>query len=170
MNFIIREATENDSIKMGQVITLSWKTAYAGIVPEDYLNNLSFDDRAKTFSNDINKKSDTDYFIAELNGKAIGALVLSKCRDKDLKDAGEVCAMYLLPEYIGKGYGTEMMRFSVSFLAKSGFDIISLWVLEDNSRARKFYQKCGFISDGAKKELVIGKPLTALRYKTEIRQ
>ncbi|HAN20237.1 MAG: hypothetical protein A2Y15_05125 [Clostridiales bacterium GWF2_36_10] len=169
MNLNIRKAEYGDAEKIAYVHTMSWKVAYAGIIPDEYLNNLSVDDRAEKFRLYFDKNENTFYFLTELDEKTIGFIVLQECRDKDLKGAGEICAMYLLPEYFNKGYGSHMMRFSVNFLANKGYKTIALWVLEENARARKFYQKCGFVFDGKKKKIDIGKPLKVIRYRTEIR-
>ncbi len=50
-------------------------------------------------------------------------------------------------------------------LHKLGFQDIFLWVLEENSRARKFYEKCGFTSAGRSMEYEIGgKMLREMQY------
>lgn len=56
------------------------------------------------------------------------------------------------------------MEFAVSYAREIDYKRIILWVLEENYRARKFYEKCGFSFDGGKKELVYGKTLVAMRY------
>jgi len=47
-----------------------------------------------------------------------------------------------------------MMEFSLAELKLMGHDEALLWVLEENSRARLFYEKCGFTFDVAKKEII----------------
>lgn len=58
---------------------------------------------------------------------------------------GEVWTLYVLPEYWGKGYGGALLRHSVNWLTEQGFERIYLWALETNQRARRFYEKNGFI-------------------------
>lgn len=169
MNLNIRKASIDDAEKIAYVRSASWRAAYAGIVPDEYLKNISLDTRADKFRADIAGNPDMNFFVAELDRNVIGILILSKCRDKDVSNAGEIDGIYLLPEYIGKGYGTDMIRFSVSFLANAGFDSIYLWVLEENNQARKFYQKCGFSADGSKKKMNIGKHLNVIRMRTKIK-
>ncbi|RKI85043.1 N-acetyltransferase [bacterium 0.1xD8-71] len=53
----------------------------------------------------------------------------------------------------------------VTELHKLGFQDIFLWVLEENLRARKFYEKCGFTSAGRSMEYEIGgKMLREMQY------
>ena len=72
--------------------------------------------------------------------------------------------MYLLEAFWGKGYGREMMDFSLLELKRMGYGEALLWVLEANSRARRFFEKCGFVFDGSIKEINIDKPLIVMRY------
>lgn len=45
---------------------------------------------------------------------------------------------------MGKGYGKHLFKRRVEELKALGYDKIILWVLEDNKRARTFYEKNGF--------------------------
>lgn len=68
---------------------------------------------------------------------------------------GEVVAIYLLPEIWGSGQGRELLRYWLGKLKKKVVKNICLWVLEDNIRARKFYEKNGFQLSGNKCEIKI---------------
>jgi len=58
-----------------------------------------------------------------------------------------------------------MMEFAVSELNKAGYNEIIIWVLEENMRAMRFYEKAGFAQDVASKILEIdGKEHTIIRY------
>ena len=51
----------------------------------------------------------------------------------------------MLPDYIGKGYGYELLNWATKELIKQGYIQILLWVLDDNHLANEFYEKNGFI-------------------------
>ena len=72
--------------------------------------------------------------------------------------------MYLIDKHWDKGYGREMMDYSIAEMKRRGQNEVYLWVLEENARARQFYEKCGFAYDGTKKEISIDKPLIEMRY------
>ena len=57
-----------------------------------------------------------------------------------------------------------MMNYAVDMLKSKGYSEIILWTLEENNRAKRFYEKYGFIFDGSKKEIKIGKSLIEIRY------
>ena len=165
MAFVIRKAEMADAYNIATVHVLSWESAYRNIMPDDYLNNLSIDRRAENFKkNIVEHKEKAWFFVAENDGKIIGNICLGNSRDDDKPQAGEIIAIYLLEEFWGKGYGRKMMKYAVDMLKSRGYGDIILWVLEENDRARRFYEKCGFALDGSKKEIEIGKPLIEIRY------
>jgi RimJ/RimL family protein N-acetyltransferase len=165
MGFIIRETTKSDAYDVATVHVRSWQSAYRNIIPDSFLDGMNIEKQAERFTNDINEyRGKTFYYVAENDGRIIGNLVLSGCRDDDKGDAGEVIAMYLHPEQWDKGFGRQMMEYAVAELESLGYKEIVIWVLEENHRARKFYEKCGFTPDGTKKELCIDKPLVVVRY------
>ena len=56
----------------------------------------------------------------------------------------ELCRLYSLNEYIGKGIGKSLMLQCLDFAAESGHDYMWLGVWEYNFRAQEFYKKFGF--------------------------
>ncbi len=60
------------------------------------------------------------------------------------KKVGEIHEIFVLPEYRGKGIGTELMRLAIKYAQKKGRNVAELWVGRKNYRARKFYVKLGF--------------------------
>ena len=92
------------------------------------------------------------HYVITLDDVIIGFLTISVARDNDLKDSFyELVGLYLNPEYVAKGYGKQAMDWIKKEIKSRGYDKISLWVLEENNRARRFYEKAGFVSDGEAK-------------------
>lgn len=168
MKLTIRKAVPDDAYDYSDAHIASWRYAYKGIVPDDYLDGLSVETRAESFRQSFAESSNILYLCAVYNDKIIGTLIINPSRDKDLPDAGEVSAIYLRPEYIGTGFGHKMMDYAVETLQQQGFNTMIVWALEDNTRACRFYEKCGYVADGAKKEINIGKPLTEIRFRKNL--
>ena len=61
---------------------------------------------------------------------------------------GELYAIYLDPDRIGTGPGRRLSEHAVEDLRSRGFDTATLWVLETNERARRFYEAAGWTHDG----------------------
>ncbi len=160
----IRYAGLSDAEALGEVHSESWRAAYKGIVPDEVLEAFTSENRAKQIGEMIAKDMECTA-IALKDGKAAGFACIGGCRDEDLGEPyGEVWGIYVKPEYFRSGAGTEILNWSMEELKKRGYKSVSLWVLEQNNRARKFYEKQGFKHDGTKKEIEAGAKLTVVRY------
>ena len=82
---------------------------------------------------------------------------------------GELVSLYLLPRCAGKGIGKALMDAAAAGLKSMGFSRMFLWVLEDNYRARRFYEKAGFrLGPGILNDEICGKALRELQYVKEL--
>ena len=80
-------------------------------------------------------------------------------------DSGEVISIYFLLDYMRKGYGTKLLGAVMNELKKQGFNDVFLWVLEENSIARQFYENYGFnCSNDYLDDNIGGKDLREVRY------
>ena len=164
MDIQIREALTKDAYEYAANHIACWKAAYKGIISDEYLENMSVEQMAERNRTILSDPGTFSYYYADLNGRMIGRLVIGKCRDEDKPNQGEIAAIYLLDEFWGKGYGREMMEYSLSELKRKGYGEVLIWVLEANSKARLFYEKCGFVFDGKTQEISIDKSHTEMRY------
>lgn len=138
----------------------SWRYAYRGIIPQGYLDKILKGHWSKNF--DI---ADWNTVICIYDGKYIGTSSFCKSRFEKYKNLGEVISIYLLPEYIGLGYGKKLLDFVIEQLKEKGYNEAFLWVLEENEKARNFYEKYGFKLDNDYLEDTIGgKKLKEVRY------
>lgn len=160
----IRYSVLDDAQALGEIHSLSWRAAYKGIVSDEVLKDFSPEARAERFKYHF-AHSERKNAIAFCDGEAAGFITIGKCRDADCgDDCGEVWSLYLKPEFWKRGIGSSLLRWGTNELKKKGFNKIVLWVLEDNINARRFYEKYGFVFDGTRKEIEIGKKYIELRY------
>ena len=168
MGIVIRNVLVEEAYDYSVNHIACWQDAYRGIIPDDYLANMpaQLEKRTEWNRQALSEPDDCKYLCATYDNKMIGRLVYSKCRDEDKvgTNTGEVHAIYLLADYWDKGYGKQMMDFAISELSLAGYREVIVWVLENNNRARHFYEKYGFILDGSSKEIVIGETLVEVRY------
>ena len=96
----------------------------------------------------------------------VGWVAGGRCRDADRPGPGhgEVYAIYVLPEWWGRGAGRLLMAHAVRALTETGQPDITLWVLEANEQARRVYAAAGFRPDGARQLLDLGGPVTEVRF------
>lgn len=64
-------------------------------------------------------------------------------------DAGDLYAIYVTPALWSSGVGRALMTSVLEALSAAGYPRAILWVLADNTRARRFYERAGFGPDGA---------------------
>jgi GNAT superfamily N-acetyltransferase len=101
-------------------------------------------------------------FVAEEAERVVGFASVGDSRDE--RGKGELSAIYVLPEAWGFGAGSALMASALEELR--GYSSATLWVLEDNPRARGFYEREGWILDGGRREeVILGAPVAEVRYR-----
>ncbi len=158
----IRHIQKNDDrLAISRIYEESWKFAYKDIIPESYLESIP----VGCWASNIEKEGMNTLVLIE-DGLFIGTSSYCKSRFLDFSDLGEIVSIYFLPQYIGKGYGKLLLDAVIEELGQLGFDEIFLWVLEDNLRARKFYEKASFTPSGNYlNDNIGGKDLREMQYK-----
>lgn len=114
----------------------SWQAAYAGLLPDDFLARLSAGERAASWAGRI-REGVGQVLVLEEDGVIAGFAAFAP---------SQLYAMYLLPEFWGRGLGRALHDRVVA--AMSG-DSAVLWVLATNERAKAFYARQGWVDDGA---------------------
>jgi GNAT superfamily N-acetyltransferase len=149
MDARVRRAAVDDAAEVARVHIETWRVAYAHVFPTDYLAGLSIEDRTERWRENL-ATSETDVFVAESEERVIGFAAAGPARDEH-KSAppAELFALYVDPQEWGKGLGRSLLERVETALRDRGFEEAGLWVLEDNPRARRFYEKAGWVADGA---------------------
>lgn len=162
-NIIIRWATHRDALEIARVHTDGWKVAYKNIIPDHILDNISVEKRCSYFTEALKEKRE-ETAVLIIDNQIIGFLTLGPNRDDDLDEShGEIWGIYLSPKHWGIGHGKTLMKWGIDQLNQKGYKKITLWVLQDNTKSRKFYERLGFQEDGVK-EITLGIPLKEVRY------
>jgi ribosomal protein S18 acetylase RimI-like enzyme len=164
----VRRAKPRDATGIGLVHVRSWQATYRGHFPQEFLDGLDPKQRAAKWRRYLKESSDdrARLLVTEQNREIVGFANVGPCRDEQLTTAGEVRAIYLLPEYWDRGLGRELMAAGLDALTSAGFPEAILWVLAANDRARRFYDAGGWIADGAVKEDEgFGFPIREVRYR-----
>jgi len=134
----IRAATEHDAVAISQVHLRSWRTTYAGIVPDEYLATLNEAERILLWREWLSR--DLQVYIADLDGEIVGFISGGPIREPVQTYDVELFAIYLLEQAQGHGIGTALLRELAGSLLSKGFSSMIVWVLEKNS-SRHFYVK-----------------------------
>ena len=146
----MRLARADDAGEIGRVHVETWQHCYRGMMPDKILDSLSIEQRAAQWASRLTAATyDNSVFVAEVDGKIAGFASCSAARGEDSLDgAGELEAIYLLPEHWGHGLGRALLDRAEGWLRKNRHPIATLWVLIANDRARKFYEAAGWTCEG----------------------
>lgn len=125
----------------------SWQRAYRGLLPQHHLDSLNIEEaidrRARNWP-------DPGSHVAERHGQVVGWLALGPYRGEDAPaGSGEIYALYVDPPFWSAGIGGALLSYGLPLLAEQQLAPVFLWVLRENMRARRFYERRGFIADGA---------------------
>jgi GNAT superfamily N-acetyltransferase len=149
---VIRLATSADAWAIGRVHVLSWQTGYRGLVSDSLLDNLSIEGRAKFWAGVFAQpRPNQRTFVADFSGDVRGFVTGGRCRDDDSPTSGELQAIYVLPEQWDTGTGSALHKVCIDALRADAFTDATLWMVEGNDRALRFYGKHGWKPDGASK-------------------
>lgn len=145
----LRQATSADAEAVGRIHVESWNVAYRGIMPDDVIALTDLSYRTQFWAERIADR-EWPVFLLEENGKSVAfcQMVPSKDPDDDPARVGHITSIHVLPHLRGRGHGRVLMEHVLHEFQKRGFTQVTLWVLEENRKARAFYQKYGFERDG----------------------
>lgn len=140
---LIRKATYDDIKAMAKVNVDSWRSTYKSIVPDTYLDNMSYGLREKSFQKALDDEQIIVY-AAEEDEEVVGYIIGGKNREIEEFPAyeGELYALYLLKEFHGRGIGKELVSKLFDELKAHGIQHVMVKVLKENP-AKIFYQRLG---------------------------
>jgi GNAT superfamily N-acetyltransferase len=86
-------------------------------------------------------------FVAEVEGRVVGVVQVGP--DPDDPSLGRLRGLHVEPAAQGAGLGAALHEHAVARLRAAGFATAVLWVFEANGHARAFYERRGWVADGA---------------------
>jgi GNAT superfamily N-acetyltransferase len=169
----IRQAELADGKAIAAIHVRSWQAAYQGLIPQHYLDGLNPSQRQPVWKRLLAETSwpRKGILVAEVDGSVAGFAGLGPTRDQDEDPAtiAEITAIYLAPGVWGAGIGSRLMTTALETFAQAGYEQATLWVLDTNVRARRFYETKGWHSDGSvKQDEARGFAVTEIRYRRAV--
>jgi len=167
----IRPAVFADAAALGRVHVAAWRAAYRHLLPARVLDALSEEERARRWERILSTSADGT-LVAEVDGGIAGFASIGASRDADAVPggAGELYALYAVPEWWSRSVGWRLWSAARQLLLEAGFEEATLWVLEGNDRARRFYERAGLVLDpGAVQSVDLhGVTLPEVRYRCRL--
>ena len=133
---IIRQAKEEDVLQIAEILVEDWKTAYRGIMDDDFLDSLSAAQRYQ-----IELKRYRNFSVAVDHHEVLG-YAWNEITDDEASDC-EIIALYVRYSKRKNGIGRALMQHSMDCFRQSGKKSMIIWCLRENHESRKFYEKMG---------------------------
>jgi GNAT superfamily N-acetyltransferase len=162
--FAIREATLGDAAGIARAHTASWQTSYRGILPDSVLDLIDVGQRTSSRRQIL--RDDTIYKLVACEttrGEVVGFCDAGRARQGG-PWAGEIYAIYLEHHAKRHGLGREMFEQATTWLRAHGMPSLIIWVLENNSHARRFYEAMGGRAANRMHSRVGGFPVVEMSY------
>jgi ribosomal protein S18 acetylase RimI-like enzyme len=146
---MVRPAAPEDAAEIARVHVATWRSAYRGLLPDDFLASLSEAHYTERWRRVIGDGSSRVFVVeagrrppGQTNGVA-GFASGGRERAGETGFAGELYALYVLDEAQRRGYGRELVRAVAGALHELHLPDMIVWVLRDNGPARAFYERLG---------------------------
>lgn len=163
---MIRIANPNDAPNIAKLHIRSWQQAYRGIIHQSYLDHgLNFDEREKRWRNNLVESERATFLI--FDGELLaGFATVGQSRDQKFPDYYELYAIYLCPDYFGKGVGEKLFLHVAVYTIECGFNKMFVNVLRDNRLGRRFYERMGgvYIKDSDTDLKIDGRSYSEVKY------
>ncbi|MEW2474151.1 GNAT family N-acetyltransferase [Micromonospora gifhornensis] len=151
----IRREQATDAEAIARVHISGWRAGYAGIMPDEVLarlNPVAWAQRRRDLGTAEPEHPFTT-LLAEIDSVLAGFTTFGPYRNNqdrgDLDPAyGEVVAMYVAPQHWGDGTAKALFAAARAGLRDRGWTQYRVWVLADNHRARRFYERAGLSPHG----------------------
>jgi ribosomal protein S18 acetylase RimI-like enzyme len=144
----VRRARIDDARAIADVHARTWQGAYEHVFGAERLAGMSLPARLAQWER-ILAAGQSDVFVATNDG-IVGFVSTGDSRDADAE--AELYAIYVLPGAWGSGAGAALMCAGLAAMRARASGAAVRGVLEDNPRARRFYEREGWALDGERKE------------------
>ena len=139
---LVRRAGVEDAVAIARVHVATWRTAYRGLLPEDFLASLDEAAYAQRWRRILADPKALVY-VAEDRQGVIGFASAGRERAGEDGYSGELYAIYVLHEAQGRGHGRRLVQAVVGGLRELDLPNMIVWVLRENAPARRFYEALG---------------------------
>jgi len=158
----IRVAGPPDAAAIARIHVETWRDAYAGILPDRVLLNMSVSREKGGWSGSLLNREKV--FVVEV--EAGGIVGFGSCGPQRLANVGsegEVYTLYVSPDFQGRGYGACLMKRMFNVLARDGKQSAIVWVLRENP-SKYFYETIGGRKVAEREERLWGALIPQIAY------
>jgi GNAT superfamily N-acetyltransferase len=149
---VLRQADEADAEGFVRAYESSWDATLAPIVGKSLGELMPFETRVENYLESLEAVSEhARVWVAERAGEIVGLAVAVR----DSPQSVELRSLYVVPEAWGSGVSAKLMVAAIESVRGDATEAV-LWVGEDNTRARRFYEREGWVLDEATRASPLG--------------
>ena len=139
---LVRPAAIDDAAVIARIHVATWRSAYRGLLPDDFLASLSEDHYEERWKRTLSESAARVY-VAETPEGVVGFASGGRERAGEDHFSGELYAIYILRQAQGRGHGRRLVQAVAAGLRELELEDMIVWVLRDNAAARRFYERLG---------------------------
>jgi ribosomal protein S18 acetylase RimI-like enzyme len=135
-----RRGRPDDAAALAALFHETWRHTYSGIIPHPFLTRM-IHQRNEAWWRSCLAAADPPIILAVKEAVA-GYATIGNSR-APLPIEGEIYELYLAPVYQGLGFGEWLFESARHALDERRLNGLIVWVLTENTRARRFYEARG---------------------------
>ena len=147
----IRNAEKGDEEILAWLQTESWKAAFSGILPENELEKATCLIKVKEMYRNILEQGSVKIKVGFVEGIPHCIAGWRQNYNQKGTQTAELICIHSTQAHWGQGFGSQMIKEILQNMKGEGYAEVMLWVFEENSRARRFYERHGFHQNQARK-------------------
>lgn len=151
MKIEIRKARKGDENTLAYIQTQSWKAGFADILDEEILSQCTDMEKITAMYTSLLDTDRANGYILSVEHTPHCMAWWAQARGTEFAGKAELICIHSLPDNWHKGYGRRMMDCILKDIQKEGYTQVVLWVFQDNTRARCFYESQGFVQTSVSK-------------------
>lgn len=162
----LRRAVAADEAAIARLHADSWRTAYRGILRDEFLDETVIANRREVWSARFSEIDRADQLILVYEERGEIQAFVCAFLDADPEWGTLIDNLHVTPGLKGKGLGRQLISAVAENVKQHGLHcMLHLWVYEQNTGARGFYERMGgVVSECVQEEGPDGSTMSILRY------
>jgi GNAT superfamily N-acetyltransferase len=159
----VRPARPDDAPEIGRIQVLTWRTAYASILPAAVLEALSEAEATAAWAAAIAAPPSPRHhvLVAEEQEWRVGFVALGPADDLEDADPDPQTTVALAPILVEprwgrRGHGSRLLAAAVDHARADGMTRAIVWIPEGDTPSREFLLSAGWAPDGLARALDTG--------------
>ena len=164
LTYAIVPAGPGDAADLARVHVQSWQETYPGLLPQVYLDRMSVMVHARRWRTRLMRANEVT-LVAETVDGLTGYCSGDWTRGGARPGEAEIATLYILRRAQRSGLGRRLLIATARALAARGATSLVIWVLRDNTSARRFYERMGGAGERERDEAIGGGLVVSVAYR-----